>query len=131
MGHSECDPAVKNRHPWNLGRMVGAKRALKPRQVWAVRFWLDRERRLRDRAMLDLAIDSKQRRARHWPFTQPAHPIPVRSADRLLSLAEWSGGRTSTFADRQEYCRSETPTGRTDAERPVAEAVKLGSKERR
>jgi hypothetical protein len=42
-------------------RMVGAKRALKPQQVWAIRFWLDRERRLRDRALFDLAIDSKLR----------------------------------------------------------------------
>ena len=61
MGHSEYDPAAKERHPWNAGRMVGAKRALKPQQVWAIRFWLDRERRLRDRAMFDLAIDSKLR----------------------------------------------------------------------
>ena len=61
MGHSEYDPAAKDRRPWNAGRMVGAKRALKPQQVWAIRFWLDRERRLRDRAMFDLAIDSKLR----------------------------------------------------------------------
>ena len=53
MGHSECDPAAKDRRPWNVGRMVGAKRALKPQQVWAIRFWLDREGRLRDRAFLD------------------------------------------------------------------------------
>jgi hypothetical protein len=57
----EYDPAAKERRPWNAGRMVGAKRALKPRPVWAIRFWLDRERRLRDRAMFDLAIDSKLR----------------------------------------------------------------------
>jgi hypothetical protein len=50
MGHSEHDPAVKERQPWNVGRMVGAKRALKPQQVWAIRFWLDRERRLRGAA---------------------------------------------------------------------------------
>jgi hypothetical protein len=61
MGHSEYDPAAKERRPWNAGRMVGAKRALKPQQVWAIRFWLDRERRQRDRAMFDLAIDSKLR----------------------------------------------------------------------
>jgi hypothetical protein len=30
-------------------------------QVWAIRFWLDREHRLHDRAMLDLAIGSKLR----------------------------------------------------------------------
>ena len=61
MGHSEYDPAAKDRRPWNVGRTVGAKRALKPQQVWAIRFWLDRERRLRDRAIFDLAIDSKLR----------------------------------------------------------------------
>src|SRR5271170_255137 len=61
MGHSEFDPAAKERRPWNAGRIVGAKHALKPQQVWAIRFWLDRERRLRDRAMFDLAIDSKLR----------------------------------------------------------------------
>jgi hypothetical protein len=61
MGHSEYDPVAKDRSPRNAGRMVGAKRALKPQQVWAIRFWLDRERRLRDRAMFDLAIDSKLR----------------------------------------------------------------------
>jgi integrase len=61
MGHSEYDPGFKDRRPWNAGRKLGAKRALKPQQVWAIRFWLDRERRLRDRAMFDLAIDSKLR----------------------------------------------------------------------
>ena len=61
MGHSEHDPAIKNRRPWNAGRKLGAKRALKPQQVWAIRFWLDHERRVRDRAMFDLAIDSKLR----------------------------------------------------------------------
>ena len=63
MGHSEYDPGAKGRRPWNVGRKLGGKRALKPQQVWAIRFWLDRERRLRDRAMFDLAIDSKLRGA--------------------------------------------------------------------
>lgn len=61
MGHSEYDPGFKERRAWNAGRKLGAKRPLKPQQVWAVRFWLDRERRVRDRAMFDLAIDSKLR----------------------------------------------------------------------
>jgi hypothetical protein len=61
MGHSEFDPATRERRPWNAGRMVGAKRALKPQQVWAIRSWLERERRLRDRALFDFAIDSKLR----------------------------------------------------------------------
>lgn len=61
MGHSEYDPGARDRRPWNAGRKIGAKRALKPQQVWAIRFWLDRERRPRDRAMFDLAIDRKLR----------------------------------------------------------------------
>jgi integrase len=61
MGHSEYDPGFRDRKPWNAGRKLGAKRALKPQQVWAIRFWLDRERRVRDRALFDLAIDSKLR----------------------------------------------------------------------
>ncbi|WP_456684709.1 tyrosine-type recombinase/integrase [Bradyrhizobium sp. P5_C11_2] len=61
MGYSALDPATKGRPAWNAGRKLGAKRALKPQQVWAIRFWLNRERRVRDRAMFDLAIDSKLR----------------------------------------------------------------------
>jgi len=61
MGQSEFDPSARDRRPWNAGRKIGGKRALKPQQVWAIRFWLDHERRLRDRAMFDLAIDSKLR----------------------------------------------------------------------
>lgn len=60
MGHSQFDP-VDDGLAWNAGRNVGAKRPLKPKQVWAVRFWLERERRSRDRALFDLAIDSKLR----------------------------------------------------------------------
>ena len=61
MGMSEFDPAASDRRAWNAGRKVGAKRALKPRQVWAIRFFLDKHRRLRNRALFDLAIDSKLR----------------------------------------------------------------------
>ena len=60
MGKSEFDPAG-NRPAWNVGRKVGTKRALKPRQVWAIRFFLDQHRRMRDRALFDLAIASKLR----------------------------------------------------------------------
>ena len=40
---------------------VGPKRQLKPRDIWAIRFYLDEHKRLRDRALFDLAIDSKLR----------------------------------------------------------------------
>lgn len=61
MGHSDLDPAVHERRPWNAGQNVGAKRPLKPRDIWAIRFFLDEHHRLRDRALFDLAIDSKLR----------------------------------------------------------------------
>lgn len=61
MGTSEFDPIATDRRAWNAGRKVGAKRALKLRQVWAIRFFLDQHRRMRDRALFDLAIDSKLR----------------------------------------------------------------------
>ena len=61
MGHSDLDPALHDRNPWNAGKNVGTKRPLKPRDIWAIRFYLDEYKRLRDRALFDLAIDSKLR----------------------------------------------------------------------
>ncbi|WP_377299536.1 tyrosine-type recombinase/integrase [Rhizobium sp. SGZ-381] len=61
MGISQYDPAALGRPAWNAGKQVGVKKPLKQRQVWAVRFFLDREGRMRDRALFDLAIDSKLR----------------------------------------------------------------------
>jgi hypothetical protein len=56
MGHSHYDPAAQRRPAWNAGKTVGTKRPLTQKQIWAVRFFLDREGRLRDRALFDLAI---------------------------------------------------------------------------
>lgn len=61
MGHTRFEPAFANRRPWNDGRIVGAKKPLKPKDVWAIRFLLEHEGRVRDRALFDLAIDSKLR----------------------------------------------------------------------
>lgn len=61
MTYSHLDPAMQNRVAWNAGKNVGTKRPLTQKQIWAIRFFLDREERLRDRALFDLAIDSKLR----------------------------------------------------------------------
>lgn len=61
MGISQYDPAALGKPAWNAGKQVGVKKPLKQRQIWAVRFHLDREGRMRDRALFDLAIDSKLR----------------------------------------------------------------------
>lgn len=52
---------IRLRHPspaaWNAGKTVGTTQ----KQIWAIRFHLDREGRLRDKALFDHAIDSKPR----------------------------------------------------------------------
>jgi hypothetical protein len=47
--------------PWNKGAFVGPKPPLKPKQVWSIRLNLQREGRLRDLALFNVAIDSKLR----------------------------------------------------------------------
>src|SRR5690242_20514774 len=47
--------------PWNKGKLIGAKPPLRPNQVWAIPTWLLIERRTRDLALFNLAIDSKLR----------------------------------------------------------------------
>ena len=61
MGYSRFDAATRHRPAWNAGKNVGTKRPLTQKQIWAIRFHLDREGRLRDRTLFDLAIDSKLR----------------------------------------------------------------------
>lgn len=48
MGHSQYDDPAASA-AWNAGKKVGTKRPLTHKQNWAVRFILDRERRIRDR----------------------------------------------------------------------------------
>ncbi len=46
---------------WNKGRIIGQKRALAPKHVWAIRVRLELAERIRDLALFNLAIDSKLR----------------------------------------------------------------------
>ncbi|WP_379552469.1 tyrosine-type recombinase/integrase [Qipengyuania sp. DGS5-3] len=61
MTYSQFDPAAQNRVSWNFGAKIGPKRPFNQKQIWAIRLFLDREERIRDRALFDLAIDSKLR----------------------------------------------------------------------
>jgi integrase len=55
-------PAVPpKRRAWNKGRLVGQKRPLLPKQVWAIRARLELAGNLRDIALFNVAIDSKLR----------------------------------------------------------------------
>ena len=50
-----------HRAPWNKGRLIGQKRPLQPKEVWAIRVRLQLEERRRDLALFNLALDSKLR----------------------------------------------------------------------
>ena len=55
-------PAVTpKRRAWNKGRLVGQKRPLLPKPVWAIRARLELAGNLRDLALFNVAIDSKLR----------------------------------------------------------------------
>ena len=55
-------PAIRARRPaWNRGRIIGQKRPLMPKHVWAIQVRLEISGRIRDLALFNLAIDSKLR----------------------------------------------------------------------
>ncbi|NOD78818.1 integrase, partial [Ruegeria sp. HKCCD4332] len=55
-------PAVTpKQRAWNKGRIIGQKRPLFPKQVWAIRARLELAGNLRDLALFNVAIDSKLR----------------------------------------------------------------------
>lgn len=55
-------PAIRARRAaWNKGRVVGQKRPLLPKHVWAIRVRLELAKSHRDLALFNLAIDSKLR----------------------------------------------------------------------
>ena len=55
-------PAIRaKRIPWNKGRIIGQKRPLLPKHVWAIRVRLELAGKLRDLALFNMAIDSKLR----------------------------------------------------------------------
>lgn len=47
--------------PWNKGKLTGPKPPLQLKHVWAIRTTLQLDRRIRDLALFNLAIDSKLR----------------------------------------------------------------------
>ena len=60
--HTPNFPAIRALRPaWNKGCIVGQKRPLLPRHVWAIRVRLELADRVRDLALFNTAIDSKLR----------------------------------------------------------------------
>lgn len=53
-------PAIRSRSPaWNRGCILGQKRPLLPKQVWAIRVRLELANKVGELALFNLAIDSK------------------------------------------------------------------------
>ncbi|MGQ2906056.1 MAG: hypothetical protein ACT6RL_19885 [Neoaquamicrobium sediminum] len=57
MGHSQFDDAIREPAAWNAEKKVG-KRPFTRSKSGQFAFFFDRERRVWDRALFDLAIDS-------------------------------------------------------------------------
>jgi len=53
--------ANAKREAWNKGKLVGQKPPLKPKDIWAIRIYLQNAHAVRDLALFNLAIDSKLR----------------------------------------------------------------------
>jgi hypothetical protein len=61
MEHENSILPPRKHTPWNKGKLIGAKPPLLARHVWSIRTKLQIERRARELAMFNLAIDSKLR----------------------------------------------------------------------
>ncbi len=75
--------------PWNKGRLIGQKRPLKPKEVWAIRVRLQLWGRKRDLALFNLAIDSKLRGC----------DLVVLQVDDVCA-----GGRVPRDTNERSYC---------------------------
>jgi hypothetical protein len=51
----------QSHEPWNKGKLIGQKSPLRLKDIWAIRFHLQQDKRIRDLALFNLAIDSKLR----------------------------------------------------------------------
>lgn len=61
MPRLQLPAGATRRKAWNKGRVIGQKRPLLPKQVWAIRTRLELADSLRDLVLFNVAIDSKLR----------------------------------------------------------------------
>lgn len=108
MTYSQYDPSAQNRVPWNFGAKIGTKRPFNQTQIRAIRFFLDLEKRIRNRALFDLAIDSKLRGSDlvelkigdlvSGPESRRRATITQRKTDRPVQFEIAADARASLFA---------------------------------
>lgn len=61
MPRVQLSAVTPKRRAWIKGHLIGQKRPLLPKQVWAIRARFELAGNLRDVALFNIAIDSKQR----------------------------------------------------------------------
>jgi hypothetical protein len=61
MSASNLPMVIPSKKAWNNGRIIGQKRPLLPKHVWAIRVRLELANCVRDLALFNLAVDSKLR----------------------------------------------------------------------
>ena len=107
------------RTPWNKGKLIGAKPPLLARHVWSIRTKLQIERRARELAMFNLAIDIQAARLRcrrdegrrRCPERIPARPCDgAPEKDRASSPLRVDGSRRArpltTTSRRPARCQA-------------------------
>ena len=82
--------------PWNKGRIIGQKRPLKPKEVWAIRVRLQLKERRRDLALFNLAIDSKLRGCDLVRLRVSDVCVGSRVQGRTTVIQQKTGGRSSS-----------------------------------
>ena len=61
MSTSNLPMVIPSNRAWNHGRIIGQKRPLLPKHVWAIRVRLELSEAVRDLALFNMAVDSKLR----------------------------------------------------------------------
>lgn len=61
MSTSNLPMVIPSKKAWNHGRILGQKRPLDPKHVWAIRVRLELANAVRDLALFNMAVDSKLR----------------------------------------------------------------------
>ena len=61
MSASNLPMIIPQKRAWNRGRIIGQKRPLLPKHVWAIRVRLELAGAVRDLALFNLAVNSKLR----------------------------------------------------------------------
>jgi len=107
MGLSEFDPAARERISWNAGRKVGAKRALKPRQIWATRFQQSRHSRAIQpcrRILIALTVPTA-------PAAMGENYQPRRAFGHIQKRREAVPAKGYILSGRKLMCHGQSPKG--------------------